>query len=357
MNCGVFLTVEARKNFIINALFYSVVIFLVFVTLKLITGPLLPFFLAAALSVSLQGSLRKWVKRFNLRKKPASVAVIMAIYLTVGVALGWLIYALYRQLSDLTVNLPRYFEGISTVFDKISSWVGGVFGQLSDSGTLENVTDEAVKTVTEKGTAFLAGIAADFAKGIPGFLLSLAVMVIAGAYFVKDYDDISRFIVKSVSKPTAERLIFIKDVILKRVTELLKGYLIIISLTFFELSVGLWFLGVKYALIIAFITALIDILPVLGSGTVLIPWAVISALSGNVTLALGLTVLYLIITAIRNVIEPKIIGKRLGVHPLLMLLALVLGLRLFGAVGVLIAPFAVIIIISLLQLEKQTSIC
>ena len=117
-------------------------------------------------------------------------------------------------------------------------------------------------------------------------------------------------------------------------------------------------LKVKYALIIAFATALIDILPVVGLGAVLIPWAVFSALSGNPERAIGLAVLYILIATIRNVIDPKIIGDKLGIHPVFSLAITFLGLKLFGAVGVLLAPLITIAVKTLLEIkygQKETA--
>ena len=117
-------------------------------------------------------------------------------------------------------------------------------------------------------------------------------------------------------------------------------------------------LKVKYALIIAFATALIDILPVVGLGAVLIPWAVFSALSGNPERAIGLAVLYILIATIRNVIDPKIIGDKLGIHPVFSLAITFLGLKLFGAVGVFLAPLITIAVKTLLEIkygQKETA--
>ena len=157
-------------------------------------------------------------------------------------------------------------------------------------------------------------------------------------YIAKDYDDITKFVVGFIPKQVTKRLVFIKDTILYKLGRLIRGYSIIVAITFLELLIGLLLLKSKYALTIAAVTALVDVLPILGSGTVLIPWAIGAALMGNTSKAVGLIVLYLIIAAIRNVLEPKIIGDKLGVHPVIMLASLVLGLWLFGAVGVIIMP-------------------
>ncbi len=115
-------------------------------------------------------------------------------------------------------------------------------------------------------------------------------------------------------------------------------------LTFFELTVGLHILGIENALVIAFLIAIFDVLPVLGTGGIMLPWILISFLNNQVKTGVGLLILYLVITVIRNIIEPKIVGKQIGLHPLLMLMCMYLGARLFGFLGIFILPILILIV-------------
>ena len=115
-------------------------------------------------------------------------------------------------------------------------------------------------------------------------------------------------------------------------------------LTFFELTIGLHILGIENALVIAFLIAIFDVLPVLGTGGIMLPWILISFLNNQVKTGVGLLILYLVITGIRNIIEPKIVGKQIGLHPLLMLMCMYLGARLFGFLGIFILPILILIV-------------
>ena len=349
------LPTEQQKNFVIKVLFYAAAVLLGYIALRLLSGPLFPFAAAAALTVSLQGILRKWVKKFRLKKKPASVALILAVYtVIIGLAV-WLIRALYLQLTELIGRLPEYADSISAAVNGITHKINSFFGKMPDigNGLFEDIPTAALGTVAQRAAEWITETAANVAAGIPQFLLSLAVMIIAGAYIAKDYDEISDFILKTLPENGACKLLFIKDTVLKKLAKLLKGYLIIIVMTFSELFLGLALIKVDYALIIAAVTALVDILPVLGSGTVLIPWAVFCALTGDTSRAVGLAVLYVAITAVRNVAEPKIIGSKLGIHPVLSLASVFIGLNLFGAVGVIIAPLAAVAVKSIIESRCQ----
>ncbi|MDZ5016645.1 AI-2E family transporter, partial [Clostridium perfringens] len=136
----------------------------------------------------------------------------------------------------------------------------------------------------------------------------------------------------------------VKDYIVGTLFKLIKAYAIIISITFIELSIGLSILKVESAITIAALIALVDILPVLGTGGVVIPWVIIEAVKGNFGLAIGLAILYVTITVIRNILEPKIVGQQVGLHPLVMLVCMFMGARIFGFLGLFILPFIVIIL-------------
>ena len=121
------------------------------------------------------------------------------------------------------------------------------------------------------------------------------------------------------------------------------------NLTFVELFIGFLIWGVKKPLLIAFVIALVDILPILGLGIILVPWIIISLFQKNFFLAIGLGVLYLIITILRNVIEPKIVGKQIGLSPLVSLIAVYVGFRAFGVLGMFVLPIILIVIRDLIK--------
>ena len=125
----------------------------------------------------------------------------------------------------------------------------------------------------------------------------------------------------------------------------IRSYALIMFITFVELSIGLSVIRVERAMLVALLIAIFDILPVLGTGGIMIPWAILTALGGNVPRALALLVVYVIITIIRNIIEPRIVGKQIGLHPVLTLMSMFVGTHLFGVVGL----FGLPILLSLLR--------
>lgn len=130
------------------------------------------------------------------------------------------------------------------------------------------------------------------------------------------------------------------------------AYVFIFLMTFAELAAGLLLLRIEGAFAIAFLIAVLDILPVLGTGTVLLPWAVIAFAGGNARMGIGVIGLYLIITVVRNIVEPKLVGKQMGLSPVVMLPCMIVGLHFFGILGL----FGVPLLASFLKNSTVTAI-
>ena len=344
---------EGQKNIVIKAFFYALILLIIYLAFKLFLGPLLPFLLAGALVLSLQPLVGLLNKKFQMKRNPTSIALVLAVYIIVIGLTAVTVRTVYLQLTDLIRSLPQYTDSVTVSVNTVLERMRSFLGKMPDIGGewLKDIPSAALDTAIQKIGVFATDFAAGFAAGVPSFLLSLAVMIIASIYIAKDYSAFSNYMHSIIPERIIIKFHLIKTTVLSKVAKLIKGYLIIIVLTFFELFIGLLFLKVKYALIIALLTALIDILPVLGSGTVLIPWAVFSALSGNPARAIGLMLLYLVITVVRNITEPKIIGAKIGIHPVLTLAVIFLGLKLFGAAGVILAPLITVAVKSLLEIK------
>lgn len=159
-----------------------------------------------------------------------------------------------------------------------------------------------------------------------------------------DYEKITSFVIGQFSPKGREIVLDIKEYIVGTLFKIVKAYSIIICITFIELSIGLSILRVESAISIALLIACVDILPVLGTGGIVIPWIFIELFKGNVALAIGLTIIYVIITIIRNIIEPKIVGEQIGLHPLIMLICMFVGVKFFGVSGLFVLPIIMIIL-------------
>ena len=169
-------------------------------------------------------------------------------------------------------------------------------------------------------------------------LVALAVTLCACAYFCLDLERIHAACF-SLFPPRAREWLTDAKCRISRVGGMyLRSYLTLMGVTFAEMLLGLSLLRIGYALLLALLIALVDFLPVLGVGTVLVPWSLVSFVTGNPARGIGLLVLWGVSLAVRQFLEPHLIGRGLGIHPCLTLLSMYAGLRLFGIVGMLLCP-------------------
>ena len=174
----------------------------------------------------------------------------------------------------------------------------------------------------------------------PSAILFGVSFVMFSIYFCLDYEKIRASFSCAIPDRVGKWGATIREGIFKALGGFVRAYAVMFALTFILSLVGLLLLGRKYALTTAICIALVDMLPVLGTGAVLIPWALCAVLSGNIGLGIGLALLWLIITAVRAVVEPRIIGESIGISPILSLVAAYAGFKAFGVLGMIIAPVA-----------------
>lgn len=134
----------------------------------------------------------------------------------------------------------------------------------------------------------------------------------------------------------------------------LKSQLILVTISFITLLVGLSILDLRFSILIALAIALVDILPVLGSGIIMVPWSLISFISGNVELGRGLAILYVILLVSRQLIEPYVLGKNIGVRPLYTFLATIIGSIVLGPIGIVVGPLIAVVVTSIIRVVKDS---
>ncbi|MDD6728985.1 MAG: sporulation integral membrane protein YtvI [Eubacteriales bacterium] len=357
--------VEERRATLINIAYVAVILALVYVFFKYCFGVAAPFLLSFFFAVVLQRPLR-WLDKKTKNKCHGlwSVLLVLFVIAIILVPIGLIISSIFReigsfisyltnQLNDLPAFLATLEKEIlsflkflpdalyTTVADKITEFFGTAINDFDLSALGINT-----QSITSGITSGISGIYS-VAKNVPSILLAVVIGIIAWIFFTKDYNYVVGFIKKQLPDNHKNILSEIKQVFSKTILKMLRAYGIIMFITFCELFLGFSIMNLigimnnSFAFVIAICIAIFDILPVAGSGGILIPWALISLISGNVSQAIGLIVLYAIITVIRQYIEPKIVGDSLGVHPLVTLAGLYFGLKLFGVMGMFIVPICV----------------
>lgn len=191
----------------------------------------------------------------------------------------------------------------------------------------------------------LSGIAVDLVTGmvtgVPSLILSLLAMIFSTVFVVGDYERIAAFAEEYVPQNAKRVLRNIKSYLTDTLFVVIRSYVLIMLLTFTELSILFTVFGIEHAVLKAAVIAILDILPILGTGGIMIPWAIVSLALGYTGLGIQLFVIYAIVTVVRNYVEPKIVGTQLGLHPIISLASMFIGLRLFGFWGMFCLPVGI----------------
>ena len=312
----------------------------------------LPFFIAYFIAFMIQPAVRFLNGKLKLPRKLVTVLFLLFLFAAVGLLLFFSLRRIIYELDSLAQNFS-----VGDSARRISDYVNGFFDWLARAqGFIDRETVERLRAVVNgEAENIIMQFGADIAANIPAFIASLAVavpkiliftiiLIISTFYICIDYAAITKFIIIQVPPRARAVILDIKNRFLSAIYKYLRAYSIIILITFFELSVGFLILGVRYAVLLALLVALIDVLPVLGTGTVLVPWAIFSLAQRDYYLGFGLLILYATILIIRNIIEPKIVGGSIGLYPVVTLIALYVGYNLLGMAGMFLFPIIILII-------------
>ena len=309
-------------------------ILLGFFILRYLFIPVLPFLIAWGVAFMLRPPSIFLSNKLHLNRK--FISVILAI-LTVSFGIGALLGLCAVGVRELWSFLSEFASGerLSEIISNITNPLGTLFGdKFAFSNHVADVVKNAISTLLSK----LVDVLSVTVSAIPKALFFILVTVIASVYFSLDLEGINRFVKSHLSKRFGDNLVKSKNRFFSVGIKYIKSYLIIMVITFIIMLVGFFILRVEKALLIAAIVAFLDLLPVIGVGTLIVPWSVYQLICGNFYLGIGLLVLWLIHEIIRQFIEPKIIGKNLGIHPILSLVLLYVGYSVFGIVGLIFLP-------------------
>lgn len=360
--------VRKRRDAIINVAFLAMVLGLIFLFFKYCFGIASPFIVSFFLAVLLQRPLR-WLDK-KTKNKCHGLMSILLVFFCLIIILGPVVLILTligkeisnfvgfisQQLSDipnllatLQNELIKFLDFLpEDIYTTVSDSLTEFFGRLINNFSMDALDDLGVD-IKSVATGLTTGISGVYSvvKNIPSVLIGVVIGVVAWIFFTKDYRYIVNFIKLQLPENKKNLLGDFKHIFSKTVLKMIKAYALIMFITFCELFIGFTILNAigvsnnSYAAIVAAGIAIFDILPVAGSGGILIPWMIISLIMGNVGQAVGLLVIYIVISVIRQYIEPKIVGTSLGVHPIVTLAGLYFGLKLFGFMGMFIVPITV----------------
>lgn len=325
----------------------NIIIPILMIYLVCIWGPkllrfFLPFVIGWVIAMIANPLVRFLEKRVKIVRRHSSVMIVVGVLAVIIAALYFLISKLITESVGFVGDIPKYYEIAAVEVQKMMIQVERLLQFLP-----QNIQDslnqffahisEYINLAVQKVASPTVTVAGNVVKSIPAALVYTIVTIFSSYLFIVNRDKILDFFRKYVPAGGTKYYKYLQ----KDVKHLVGGYFLaqfkIMFIIAVVLAAGFLVLGVDYALLIAIIIALLDFLPILGTGTILIPWAVIRLFSGQYAFAFGLIIIYVLTLVLRQVIQPKIVGDTMGLDPLMTLLFLFLGFKISGIAGMILA--------------------
>ena len=341
-----FISLKTLRSLCTDLIIFLIPLTILWVILPRILGILAPF-IAGYLLYAAANPVNKRLKS----RLPGGLCAFISLSI-ISAALFFILRSLFTHLISEITSLTQsggnlYSETLPFISRKIATMTDTAISSDVLSSFFKAFRTQILDILSKFSTSVLS-----FAKNIPSMLISVFAAVFTAFFLLKDDSFLHNFFHKFFGDRVCMRFGEIKNSFLSVTLSYLKAQLIIETIIFAVLFTGFFYLGVRYSLLMAFFAALVDAVPILGTGTILVPMALFNFLTNNMSLGWGLLILYGVAILTRQLCEPKIIGNKLGIHPLLTVFALYSGMKLFGIAGLILGPIAAIFIKNLITAEN-----
>lgn len=344
---------KKKQQFITNIIFYGLIIAIFFAVCKFILPVLVPFIIAFLIASLIRIPIKKLYSTSLSRNKAISIVTCILFFSIVFFLLGIAGVKIYNTVFDFLMSIPAiYQDSIVPALGTMADMINNTLSNMDEGFAAEmnniyweyvNNIGEYIKTFSVNAIKVISGSLIE----IPAFIIRLVITIISTFFFIIDYDKITTVLIKLIPKNRQNTVVDLITYYKSTILIYLKSYTLLFLLTYVELTIGFWILKIPYAPLIALLIAVFDILPILGVGGILLPWSVILFVMKDIPMGIGILVLYLIITFIRNVAEPKLVGKQIGLHPLATLIFMYLGLKLLGFLGMFLFPVTLAVYVNM----------
>jgi len=305
---------------------------------------LAPFFFGLLIALLMEPLIRLLTKRFGWRRWIASLLSLL-LFIAAFSSLGvWLISTLVRQIINFVASAPTHAEEIASRMEDMNMWLERLTDMLPETWVLPDIEEIIITAVTTMFGGLVREQGMGILVGVPDVFVIIILALVSAYFFMADRENIFSFVVRNTPLWIKAQVNQTKSGLSKALGGYFRAQYILMTIVGIISIIGLLLLGNPYALLLGLLFAVLDFLPILGTGTVLIPWAVISAIMGNINQAIALAIIYIIITITRQVLQPKILGAQMGAHPLASLMSIFIGFRIFGLLGLIIGPSLLMII-------------
>ena len=309
----------------------------------------LPFILAYVLSLAISPLVNLLNKKLKIPKRLAAGISTLAVVFTIVFLIYYVSFRLVLYVQQAADNWDairaywtdvgnRIYESINSMYSKATPDF-----QVYIDRAYAAMLDEIQKLVAPVANALIS-FATGFAMRLPSALIFTIVMFLATYFMAAESDLISNIAKKFFGSSAIDKAHKIYKDMIRALGGYVKAQLLIMSIVCVPLMIGMYLAGVSHFILVAVFIAVFDALPVFGSGAVLFPWACYGLITGEYHVSVIMMVLYFVIVITRQILEPKIVGKHIGVPPIFTLMSMYCGLKLFGIIGMILGPVCILII-------------
>ncbi len=313
------------------------------VILKFILTVLTPFILAAIIAVLIEPMVRFLHQRCRVNRSLSVGLSMLVVIGGAGALLTMLVLRLAVELSELSVRLPQYMGPLQEEVTRLVERGKIFYFQLPPLVT--GRIQENMGTITgwlSHVAGSLAGFLLHLITSLPNAIAIIVVGLIATYFISRDYQLIMQLWLKTAPEPWGQRVVEVCRQVLGASLGYLRAQSFLVTLTTIQSIVGLYLIGAKYSLTIGLLIGLFDIIPVLGPAAIYIPWAIWSFITGQISFGIKLVLLYLLVWGVRQTLEARVVAANLGLHPLAVLVAMYVGLKAIGVLGLVLGPLTLI---------------
>lgn len=350
------------KRFDFKKLYFILYIVLVLIVVYLLFKLgifLFPFTLALFFSILTQPFSRFLQKKLKFSQK---IATIVSIILFLVIFLAFISLSALRlsgEIYKLSINLNKYSKDFQSLWNHTIDRVYSLLGYFPE-GFDEQVKSSIngfIRMGTSKLGSFINSLI-NFITSIPTIILYICITILSTFFISLDKKKIMTFLEQQFPETWIKKVYNIKREMFNVLGSYIRAQIILMTICFFELLISFNLLSflkfnLPYPLIFSIIICIIDALPILGAGAVLLPWSLISFVTGDIKLGLVLLGIYFLVLSVRQMLEPKLISQNLGVHPLVTLISMYSGFKFFGVIGFLIGPVVMIILKNVFSRELE----
>lgn len=354
------MNVERKKDFLIHAAYYAVIIIILLLFMRYLFPPMSPFIFGILVAWGLQRPANALARKLHLPKRIPALLLTIVFYCILFIAV---ITAGVQIISALEHFVPQIPVFAKQIIPYISRSLEAIEAQLQEfDPEIVDIVDRVSRELVSSLEKMISSISvaavrlvSNIVTSMPTVILTVIVAVVSTCFAAIDFDHLLGYVKSRLPKNFQNTVSTTFTTGVDSIRKILASYITIMGLSFVELSVGFILLGVPYAVGLALLVAVIDIMPILGTGLVLIPWAIIAAVLGSYRMAMGVAALYIVMLVVRNIVEPRLVGQQMGLHPLVTLIAMFVGLQRFGLLGLFGFPIALSLYIKMTRSSKKAA--